>query len=259
MPKSIASEYIDSLNSPFGCSGLEKLLKYKECQQWGEQAGESALIGRRLLLIRTGMTLGGVAAIQNWALGLAGAARADDAPPADDVLKPGPLPEKMLGSSTAPVVFLEYSSMTCAHCAFFANVTFPALKADYIDSGKVRYVFREFPLDGLAAAAAMLVRSTSDDQFFPVIEALFASQREWVADRVQPLMTFAARQFGFTPARFTEIMADQQLFDKIKQTYSRGEKFGVTSTPSFFINGKQWKGRPSKVAIENAIAPLLKT
>jgi protein-disulfide isomerase len=224
-----------------------------------ELSGESALIGRRQLLRGTGIALAGMAAIGNCALGLTGSAWAEETATPDDVMKPGPLPEKMLGSSTAPVVFLEYASMTCSHCAIFANVTFPALKADYVDSGKVRYVFREFPIDGLAAAAAMLARSTGDDNFFAAIEALFASQREWVADRVQPLMTFAAKQFGLTPSRFTEIMADQQLFEKIKQTRDRGEKLGVSSTPTFFINGKKWKGNLSKGALDKTIAPLLKT
>jgi protein-disulfide isomerase len=218
------------------------------------------LIGRRQLLRGTGIALAGMAAIGDCALGLTGSAWAEETPAVDNVMKPGALPEKMLGSSTAPVVFLEYASMTCPHCAIFSSVTLPALKADYIDSGKLRYVFREFPLDGLAAAAAMLARSTSDDKFFPAIEALFAGQREWVADRIQPLMTFAAKKpFGFTPARFTEIMADQQLFEKIKQTQSRGENLGVSSTPSFFINGKKFNGYVSKGTIDKAIAPLLKT
>ncbi|MEA2891849.1 MAG: hypothetical protein QOI05_2642 [Bradyrhizobium sp.] len=213
------------------------------------------MIGRRQLLQGTGIAL---AAIGDRAVGLSGSAWADETPTPEEVMKPGALPEKMLGSSTAPIVFLEYASMTCAHCAIFANVTFPFLKADHIDSGKVRYVFREFPLDGLAAAAAMLARSAGDDKFFATIEALFAGQREWVADRVQPLMTFAAKQFGLTPSRFTEIMADQQLFEKIKATRSRAQSFAVSSTPSFFINGEKWNGF-SKIDIDNAVMRLLKT
>ena len=121
-------------------------------------------------------------------------ARAEDSPsptrvadgPAvgnDELMKPNPLGEMVLGDPTAPVTIIEYASMTCPHCAHFSTTTFPELKKRYIDTGKVRFIFREFPLDQLAAAGFILARCAGPDKYFPKIETLFAPQRDWAAQR----------------------------------------------------------------------------
>jgi protein-disulfide isomerase len=91
----------------------------------------------------------------------------------------GPLDDIVMGAPTAPVTIIEYASMTCPHCAHFAVEIFPKLKEKYIDTGKAKYMMREYPLDGLAAAAFMLARCAGPDKYYPMIETLFAQQQKW--------------------------------------------------------------------------------
>jgi protein-disulfide isomerase len=150
-----------------------------------------------------------------------------------------------LGSADAPNTIVEYASMTCPHCAQFETVVFPELKTKYIDTGKVRFIFREFPLDGLAARASLLARCAGPDRYFPMIEALFQTQQNWVVqgpEAMEKLLQFA-RQAGFSKESFDKCMADKELFNKIVEIRTTGyEKFGIDSTPSFFINGKRMSG-----------------
>ena len=97
----------------------------------------------------------------------------------DELLKPGPLGDKILGDENAPVTIVEYASMTCGHCANFHTRTWPDLKKDYIDTGKVRFIFREFPLDPVASAAFMLARCAPQDKYFEIIDVMFEQQRSW--------------------------------------------------------------------------------
>ena len=130
-------------------------------------------------------------------------ARADTPEPdAAELAQPGPDGDVVLGSEKAPVTIIEYASMTCPHCAHFSTTTFPELQKRYIDTGKVRFIFREFPLDALAAAGFMLARCAGKDKFMPVVETLFAKQPEWMVQKpIEPLRTIA-RQFGFTEESF---------------------------------------------------------
>ena len=161
------------------------------------------------------------------------------------LMAPGPLPEMSLGNADAPNTIVEYASMTCPHCAQFETIVFPELKTKYIDTGKARFIFREFPLDGLAARASMLARCAGPDRYFPMIEALFQTQKTWVVqgeEAMDKLLQFA-RQAGFSKESFDKCMADKELFNKIVETRTIGyEKFGIDSTPSFFINGKRMSG-----------------
>ena len=116
-------------------------------------------------------------------------------------MEAGPLPELQVGEAKAPVTIVEYASMTCGHCANFHNTIYPALKAKYIDTGKVRLIMREFPLDDRATGAAMLARCTGDGKTFPLISALFAKQEEWAfvsKENFVPELAKIARQAGFT-------------------------------------------------------------
>jgi protein-disulfide isomerase len=181
-------------------------------------------------------------------------------PPPPKLMDPGPLPDRVLGSDSAPVTIVEYASMTCSHCAEFAITTFVDLKKEFIDTGKVRYIAREFPLDDFAAAAAMLVRSVSPDRYYPAMELLFRRLGEWYVSDIQPLMTLATTELGFTEESFRAVLADQDLLKAIAQMRDRGEALGVTGTPSLFLNGeKRFSGYVTIKSLRSAIEPLLKT
>src|SRR5579875_2697932 len=169
-------------------------------------------------------------------------ARADSIPDSE-LMKPEALPDMSLGDAKAPVTIIEYASMTCPHCAHFQETTFPELKKRYIDTGKVRYIFREFPLDNLAAAAFMLARCAGEldsSKYYAMIDTLFAQQRTWAVEKpIPPLMTIA-KQAGFTEKSFNECLANQKLLSGIEDVRQRAIKeFQVDSTPTFFINGKR--------------------
>ena len=172
----------------------------------------------------------------------------------------GPLDDIVMGSPTAPVTMIEYASMTCPHCAHFAAETFPKLKEKYIDTGKVKYIMREYPLDGLAAAAFMLARCAGPDKYYPMIETLFAEQKKWAVKEPLPPLLAIAKQAGFTEQSFRECLDNKDLLGKVRQMRDRGQqKFKVESTPTFYINGERHPGAMSIEDIDNAVAPLIKT
>jgi protein-disulfide isomerase len=181
-----------------------------------------------------------------------------------ELMKPSTLPELALGNAEAPVTVVEYASMTCGHCANFHNKVFPALKEKYVDTGKVRFIFREFPLDNLAAAAAMLARcSGGGEKSLTMTSALFAKQEDWAFVRGNPVPELfkMARQAGFTQESFDKCLTDQKLLDDITAARERAAKsFGVNSTPTFFINGKRLNDRSDTIeSFVKAIDPLLKS
>ena len=173
--------------------------------------------------------------------------------------KAGPDGDVVLGSDKAPVTIIEYASMTCPHCAHFSDNTFPDLQKRYIDTGKVRFIFREFPLDALAAAGFMLARCAGNDKFMPVVETLFAKQREWMVEKpIEPLRTSPSNSAS-PSRRFNECLANQKVLDGIQEVRDRAaEKLGVNSTPTFFINGKRFMGDQSIEAMAKEIDPYLK-
>jgi protein-disulfide isomerase len=182
-------------------------------------------------------------------------------PSVEELMRPGPLPDLVLGKADAPVTIIEYASMTCPHCASFHKTTYPALKTKYIDTGKVRFIFREFPLDDLAAAASMLARCAGPDKGMALIDVLFASQDKWagVREPIPPLLQIA-KQAGFTQASFDECLKDQKLYNNILAVRERASKeFKVESTPTLFVNGKMQKGGASIEELEKLIQPLLKS
>jgi protein-disulfide isomerase len=164
----------------------------------------------------------------------------------DKLLQPGALPDKVLGEENAPVTIVEYASMTCPHCAHFDETTFPELKKKYIDTGKVRYMLREFPFDPRAEAGFMLARC-SKDNYYPMVHVLFEQQGEWAAvENAKEALLRIAKLAGFTQESFEACLTDQKLLDDIRSVRMRGEKeFGVDATPTFFINGKKYAGAMS--------------
>ena len=185
---------------------------------------------------------------------------ADTNPSPEDLAHAGPGGDIMIGSDKAPVTIIEYASMTCPHCAHFEETTLPELKKRYIDTGKVRYVMREFPLDALAAAGFMLARCAGPDKYETVVETLFAKQADWamVQKPIPPLMAIA-KQFGFTEESFNTCLANQKVLDDIQAVRDHAvNKLGVNSTPTFFINGKRFVGDLSIEVMAKEIDPYLK-
>jgi protein-disulfide isomerase len=166
--------------------------------------------------------------------------------PAAELMKPDKLPDMVMGSDKAPVTVIEYASMTCPHCAHFNEVTFPEIKKRYIDTGKVRYIFREFPLDSLAAAAFMLARCAADTdsiKYFALVDTLFRQQRTWAVEKPLPPLLAIAKQAGFTQQTFDACLANQKVLDGIESMRQRAvSAFKVQSTPTFFINGTAYPG-----------------
>ncbi len=156
------------------------------------------------------------------------------------------LPDITIGSPDAPVTLTEYASLTCPHCAHFENVVFPELKRDYIETGKVRYVFRNFILNGLDLIASTAVRCQPADMQQPLIEMLYARQREWMrnvsgGDRETILSDLAAvfRRAGVSRADFDRCIKDKALQKKlIEMTRIGTERYQVGGTPTFILNGR---------------------
>ena len=184
---------------------------------------------------------------------------ADTNPSPEDLAQAGPDGDVMIGSDKAPVTIIEYASMTCPHCAHFEETTLPELKKRYIDTGKVRYVMREFPLDALAAAGFMLARCAGKDKYESVVETLFAKQPDWVVQQpIEPLKAIA-KQFGFTEDSFNACLANQKVLDNIQAVRDHAvNKLGVNYTPTFFINGKRLVGDLSIDVMAKEIDPYLK-
>ncbi|MBN9233255.1 MULTISPECIES: DsbA family protein [Phyllobacteriaceae] len=175
-----------------------------------------------------------------------------------ELLKPGVLPEKQLGKDDAKVTIIEYASMTCPHCAHFHETTLPELKTKYIDTGKVRLIFREFPFDPRAEAGFMLARCAGDN-YFPMVDVLFKQQQNWAAaENVKDAMFQLSKLAGFTQESFNSCLTDQKLLDQVRSVQKRGQdEFKVDSTPTFFINGQTYKGALSIAEMSAIIDPLL--
>jgi protein-disulfide isomerase len=182
---------------------------------------------------------------------------------AADVAKPGSLPDMALGPASATVTITEYASMTCPHCAAFTEKVFPKIKSEYIDTNKIRFVFREFPLDVKAAAGSMLARCIAKDdsaKYFAVVDMLFRQQESWVMKNTTETLIRIGKQAGLSQQQVEDCLKDQALLDKIAadQKYAN-EVLKVNSTPTFFINGEMVKGEQSFEEFDKRIKSLLKS
>jgi protein-disulfide isomerase len=182
---------------------------------------------------------------------------------ASDVAKPQSLPDMALGPANAAVTITEYASMTCPHCATFTETVFPKIKSEYIDSGKIRFVFREFPLDIKAAAGSMLARCIAKDdagKYFAVVDMLFKQQNDWAMKNTTETLTRIGKQAGLSQQGVEACLKDQALLDKIvaDQKFAN-EVLKVNSTPTFFINGEMIKGETSFEEFDKRIKSLLKS
>jgi protein-disulfide isomerase len=177
---------------------------------------------------------------------------------AADLMQPGPLPERILGRDDASVTVIEYASMTCGHCANFHLNVWPTFKAEFVDTGKVRFILREFPFDPRATAAFMLARCMGDDKWYPTVDLLFRNQPRWA--RAQDGKEGFLSVLSMTGLKETDLetcLGDQALLDKVNAVAARGQELGVDSTPTFFINGEKYTGVMPIEQLRAVIEPLV--
>lgn len=152
------------------------------------------------------------------------------------------LGERSLGSAEAPVAVVEYASLTCPHCAQFHIRSLPQIRSEYIDTGKVRWVFREFPLDSLAMAGFMLARCRAEADYFPTIETLFREQRTWTGPEARRELARLMHGTGMDQTTFDGCIARDDLAEGIYAIAKTAQAFGVKSTPTFFVNSHVVRG-----------------
>ena len=158
----------------------------------------------------------------------------------------GATSEMMLGSADAPITVIEYASVTCPHCATFHANVYPAIKENYIDTGKVKFVFREFPTAPveLSVVGSMLARCAADkggsDAYFLVIDSLFRTQRTWIySDSPREELIKIASQAGMSEADFDACVKREELLDLINENISAArDRYNIQATPSFVIDGQ---------------------
>jgi protein-disulfide isomerase len=223
--------------------------------------GAEPLINIHRALV-TGLSLAGLAALAGpLQLNPVGNAMAETATAAL-VAKHASLPDMALGPAKAPVTIVEYASLTCPHCAAFGENVFPMLKSKYIDPGKVRFVFRDFPLDIKAAAASMLARCIANGdagKYFGTIEQLFKQQDQLTDQTTATLRQIGGEQAGMSEEAVKACVQDQTQLDKLKSDQDFAHKeLKVEATPTFFINGEMTKGAMSFEELDKKIRSLLK-
>lgn len=181
---------------------------------------------------------------------------------AADVVKPQALPDMALGPADAAVTVVEYAAPTCPHCARFNKDVFPKIKSEYIDTGKVRYVFRDFPLNIKDLACTMLARNIARDdsaKYFAVVDIMFRQQDELVT-KTSDTLRLIGRQAGLSVQAVEDCLKDQAMQDKIASVQKYAEDvLKVEGTPTFFINGQVIVGETSFEEFDKRIKSLLKT
>ena len=172
------------------------------------------------------------------------------------------------GSPSAKVTIIEYASMTCPHCAAFQKDVIPLLTKDYIDTGKVKLVFREYPLDGAARMASAVARCFPGDQFFSFIDLLFANQMNWIKDfdnnqqitkeDVLEGLAQMARQAGMPREKVASCADDKANLDLVDGNWMEGmTRYNVNSTPTFIINGVNHSGEIAYEELKKILDPLV--
>ncbi|MCB1485684.1 MAG: thioredoxin domain-containing protein [Hyphomicrobiaceae bacterium] len=163
-------------------------------------------------------------------------------PTVADVMAPSPLPEMSWGSATAPVTIVQYASLTCPYCRRFHKEVFPQLKSTYIDTGKVRYILREFPIGKTSGAATIALRCAPPEKYLELYGLFLDQQPAWVSQEVRPDAIFAvAQQVGMTRAQFDACRENHVMIENLKWVKERGRKLGIIGTPNFFIGNKLYK------------------
>jgi protein-disulfide isomerase len=195
-----------------------------------------------LLLFAAGAALGGCGG------GAAGpvdvtASKALNVPPPEELMRDGPLGERALGNPNAPVTVIEYASLTCPHCAHFQRDIFPRVKKEFIDTGKIRFIVREFPIGHTSGTAAIVNRCAPADKYFAMFNDFLLLQPEWVSLEIRPDAIYAvAKRSGMARDTFDKCLTNQTIIDGLTEVKQRGRQFGVIGTPTFFANGRKAQG-----------------
>ena len=210
---------------------------------------------------KTALALAGLIAVAVASSAALGGRAIAQGAPAALLAKPMSLPDMAVGDAKAPVTIFEFASMSCPHCADFDQNVFPMLRSKYIDTGKVRYVFREFPLDIKAASASVLARCIANgdaEKFFRAIDTMFKLQ-ESLMDHTKETMVAIGKEGGLDEQAVENCVGDQAAMDKMSadQTFD-AQQLKVKATPTFFINGKMIEGSMSFEEFEAKLKPLLK-
>jgi protein-disulfide isomerase len=172
----------------------------------------------------------------------------------------GVLPsDHVLGDPKAPITLIEYASFTCPHCAHFNNQMLPELKKKWVDTGKVRMIYRDFPLDQIATKAAQLAECSGKDRYFAVVDMIFQTQANW-ATATDPIaeLSKGLRIAGIGDNEVKACLANDAVLNGVLADLRTGESLGVNSTPTLFINGEQFKGARSVQELDAAFAKLAK-
>jgi len=181
---------------------------------------------------------------------------------AEDVAKPQSLPDMALGPADAKVTIVEYAAPTCPHCARFNKDVFPKIKSEYIDTGKIRYVFRNFPLNIKDLACEMLARCIAKDdaaKYLAVVDIMFQQQNQLV-EKTGDTLKLIGRQAGLSTQAVEDCLKDQAMQDKIAAVQKYAEDvLKVDSTPTFFVNGEVIVGETAFEEFDKRIKSLLKT
>jgi protein-disulfide isomerase len=177
-------------------------------------------------------------------------------PTHEELLRAGPLGEREMGNPNAPVTVIEYASLTCPHCRNFHANVFPKVKQQYIDTGKVRYIVREFPIGRSAGNAAIINRCAPPDKYFSLLDAFLSRQSEWVSQEVRLDAIYGvANSSGMSRETFDKCLSNQAIIDGLSEVKQRGRQFGVVGTPTFFVNGRKAQGAITFEQIKALIEP----
>jgi protein-disulfide isomerase len=164
--------------------------------------------------------------------------------------------DRVLGNPAAPITIIEYGSLTCPHCAHFQATVLPHVKQQWIDTGKAKLVFRDFPLDREAMAAEIVARCAPPAHYYPLIDMIFANQDKWVAEKDwQAALQRLVQLAGIGRKQFDACLADKAIADQVVQSrLIASQQLGVDATPTLFINGKEYKGEPTVEAFDQALS-----
>lgn len=167
--------------------------------------------------------------------------------------------DHVLGNPNAPITVIEYASLTCSHCAHFHTQILPEIKKKWIDTGKVKLVYRDFPLDQVAVKAAQIAECAGKDKYFGVLDIIFRGQPQW-ATASDPLAELAKplRIAGMGENEIKACLANDAMSTAVLNDYKSGEALGVNSTPTLFINGQLYRGSRSVDELDGVFGKLAK-
>jgi protein-disulfide isomerase len=165
--------------------------------------------------------------------------------------------DRILGNPEAPITIVEYASLTCPHCAHFANDVLPDIKKEWIDTGKAKLVLRDYPLDEPALRAAMIARCAPPDRYYAFVDTFFAAQEKWVRGDYREALGRLAKLGGMGTEEFDACLKNTELENKIVGGRLKAtQELDVSSTPTFFVNGSKLAGAPTKEEFEKLLSGL---